>query len=157
MGGTFDVLHKGHRALLETAFNAGRIVIVGVTQNSFVKKLHKPHRVDDYELRKRELEKYLARRGHLRRARIAALTDPYGPTIHDPAVEAIVVSRRTIETVRRINAIRRRKGFRPLAIVPIDLVLAQDRRPISSTRIRRGRIDREGKVLYRKTASRKSK
>jgi pantetheine-phosphate adenylyltransferase len=157
MGGTFDLLHKGHRALLETAFKYGNHVLIGLSDSAFVRRLHKPHRVDDYDQRKRELEDYLRQNGLINRAEIVPLPDKYGPTVNDPTIEAIVVSRRTVKTVGRINAIRRRKGMKPLYVIPIDLILAEDRRPISTTRIRRDRIDREGRVLYVRAVSKKSK
>lgn len=157
MGGTFDLLHRGHRALLETAFKYGNHALIGLTDNAFVRRLHKPHHVDDYDQRKRELEEYLRQNGLMDRAEIVPLTDKYGPTVRDPTIEAIVVSRRTIKTVGRINAIRRRKRMRPLHVIPIDLILAEDRRPISTTRIRRDRIDREGRILYVLAVSKKSK
>jgi len=148
VGGTFDLVHKGHRKLLDTAFEIGEMVMIGVTSDRFVKKLHKPHKVDNYEVREKELKKLLRRRNWLGRSNIVRLEDPYGPTIKEDNIDALVVSQRTKPTAQLINRLRRRKGLKPLHIVLITLVQAQDSRPISTTRIRRGRIDREGRVLF---------
>jgi cytidyltransferase-like protein len=146
VGGTFDLLHKGHRALLEKAFEIGERVIVGLTNDPLARRLHKPHKVDPYEVRKAALEGFLKERGYLNRAVIVELRDPYGPTIEDDGMEALVVSRRTGGRAEEINRIRALKGLRPLELIRIDLVRAEDSRPISTTRIRRGAIDREGRV-----------
>jgi pantetheine-phosphate adenylyltransferase len=146
LGGTFDVLHKGHRQLLRQAFRIGKIVTIGLSSDKFARILHKPHKVDSFLVRKRELQKLLAKWHVSRRARIVELNNRYGPTVTTSKVQALVVSRRTLGTAYEINSMRRSKGIRPLEIVPIDLILAEDMRPISSTRIRRGRIDREGRV-----------
>lgn len=146
LGGTFDVLHKGHRRLLRQAFKIGRRVTIGISSDEFARTLHKPHKVDSFLVRKNELQKLLSRWRVLGRARIVELNNRYGPTVTTSKVQALVVSRRTIRTAYEINSKRRLKGIKPLAIVPIDLILADDSRPISSTRIRRGRIDREGRI-----------
>ena len=146
LGGTFDVLHKGHRRLLRQAFKIGRFVIIGISSDEFARALHKPHKVDPFSVRQAELERLLSRWRVLNRARIVELNNRYGPTVTTNEVKALVVSRRTIGAAYEINSKRRSKGIRPLEIVPIDLILAEDRRPISSTRIRRGRIDREGRI-----------
>ena len=146
MGGTFDVLHRGHRKLLRQAFDVGRRVMIGVTSDKFARYLHKPHKVDPYVKRKSDLERLLTRWGVMSRAKIVPLDDRYGPTIRLSGIQALVVSRRTLRTAYEINAKRKARGLNPLKIDPIDLILADDRRPISSTRIRRGRIDREGRL-----------
>ena len=147
MGGTFDVLHKGHRKLLKQAFTVGRKVMIGITSDEFARTLHKPHRFDAYAKRKRDVERLLSRWGVLSRAEIVPLGDRYGPTVRESKIQALVVSRRTLRTAYEINARRKARGLKPLIIDPIDLILAEDRRPISSTRIRRGRIDREGRLV----------
>lgn len=147
MGGTFDALHRGHRKLLKEAFDVGRKVMIGVTSDVFVRRLHKPHKVDPYAVRKRDLERMLSRWKLLSRAQIVPLDDRLGPTVNSSRIQALVVSRRTIKTAYEINRIRKARGLKPLAIVPIDLILADDNRPISSTRVRRGRIDREGRLI----------
>jgi len=147
MGGTFDVLHRGHRKLLKQAFAVGKRVMIGVTSDEFVRRLHKPHKVDSYESRQKDLERLIARWGLLSRTRIVPLHDRFGPTVEDPRIQALVVSKRTIKTAYEINSKRRVRRLKPLAIVPIDLIMAEDKRPISSTRIRRGRIDREGRLV----------
>jgi pantetheine-phosphate adenylyltransferase len=152
MGGTFDVLHRGHRKLLRQAFSVGRKVMIGVTTDEFARTLHKPHRFDPYPKRKKDLERLLSRWGVLSRAQIVPLYDRFGPTILSPQINALVVSRRTLKTAHEINAKRRSRGLRPIAVDPIDLILAEDRRPISSTRIRRGWIDREGRLVHGRTA-----
>jgi pantetheine-phosphate adenylyltransferase len=148
MGGTFDVLHRGHRKLLKQAFAIGRRVMIGVTTDEFARTLHKPHRFDPYPKRKKDVERLLSRWGVLSRAEIVPLYDRFGPTIRDSHIDALVVSRRTLKTAFEINAKRKARGLKPIAVDPIDLILAQDRRPISSTRIRRGRIDREGRLVH---------
>ena len=147
MGGTFDVLHNGHKELLRKAFAVGRNVMIGVTSDQFARSLHKPHKVDPYVKRRADLEKLLDRWRVLPRARIVPLHDRYGPTVDASSINALIVSRRTINTAYEINAERKAKGLKPLEIVPIDLLLADDRRPISSTRIRRGKIDRRGRLI----------
>jgi pantetheine-phosphate adenylyltransferase len=147
MGGTFDVLHNGHKELLREAFAIGRKIMIGVTSDGFARSLHKPHKVDSYGKRKADLERLLERWGVRARAKIVPLEDRYGPTVGVSNIDALVVSKRTIKTAYEINAKRRRTGLRPLEIVPIELLLAEDRRPISSTRIRRGRIDRHGRLV----------
>jgi pantetheine-phosphate adenylyltransferase len=147
MGGTFDVLHNGHKKLLRQAFAVGRKVVIGVTSDEFAKSLHKPHKVDPYVTRRMDLERLLERWRVLSRARIVPLRDRYGPTVDVSGIDALVVSRRTIKTAYEINAKRKARGLKALQIVPIDLLLADDRRPISSTRIRRGKIDRHGRLV----------
>lgn len=147
MGGTFDVLHRGHRKLLKQAFSLGRTVMIGISSERFARTLHKPHKLDPYAKRKKDVEHLLSRWGVLSRAKIVPLDDRYGPTVRDSRIQALVVSRRTLKTAREINAKRRAGGLRPLIIDPIDLIMAEDKRPISSTRIRRGRIDREGRLV----------
>ena len=144
IGGTFDALHRGHKILLRTAFRAGDRVLIGLSRNGFVRRLVKNHRVDPYPKRKRELVSFLKKERLLDRAKIIPLDDPYGPTINDSTVHALVVSRMTKKMADKINTIRRRRGLKPLSVVSIGMVVAEDFEPISSTRIRAGEIDREG-------------
>ena len=39
VGGTFDILHIGHKHLLETTFRISDEVIIGVSSDNFVNKL----------------------------------------------------------------------------------------------------------------------
>ena len=144
VGGTFDSLHRGHKILLRTAFRAGDRVLVGLSRNGFARKLRKGHRVDRYPRRRRELASFLKREGLAGRSKIVPLDDPYGPTIENSTVQALVVSRATKKMADKINLIRKRRGLKPLTVVSIWMVLAEDFRPISSTRVRAGEIDREG-------------
>jgi len=149
MGGTFDVLHNGHKELLRKAFAVGQKVLIGITSDEFARSLHKPHKVDPYMKRKLDLERLLKRWQVLPRVRIVPLNDRYGPTVEASRIDALIVSRRTLNTGNKINAQRRARGLKAIEIVPIDLLLADDRRPISSTRIRRGKIDRRGRLVIR--------
>ncbi len=147
VGGTFDEFHRGHRALLKKAFEVGNHVLIGLCSDDFVKKLKKPHRIAAYEKRLEELKNFLGKRGVLERAEIVPLNDPYGVTVSKNRLDAIVVSEETEPRAREINDKRKRNGFPILKIVVIDMVLAEDYFPISSTRIWLEEIDREGHLL----------
>lgn len=147
VGGTFDELHKGHRVLLEAAFNYGEKVIIGLTTDEFAKSLRKNHEIAPYGVRLMRILRLLKDLGVLKRAEIVPLNDPYGPALHNPEIEAIVVSEETESKAREINALRVRRGLKPLKIIVIDMVLAEDKIPISTTRIKRGEIDHEGRLV----------
>jgi pantetheine-phosphate adenylyltransferase len=148
-GGTFDHLHRGHAALLTKSFEAGDAVVIGVTSDAFAKKQGKsPDQT--YEERVRALERFIHRSFPGRRYIIAGLDDYFGPGIASPEVEAIVVSGETAKRVHIANALRKEKGYPPLETVVIDYVLAEDSKIISSTRIRKGEIDSEGRLTARR-------
>ena len=146
MGGTFDHIHRGHLALLNKSFEVGDRVVIGVTSDAFA--LREGKRPDQiYEERVRALEAVLYEKFPGRSYLIAKLEDNFGPGIASSEVQAIVVSRETAKKVPIANAARAARGFPPLEVVTIDYVLADDNRLISSTRIRKGEIDTEGRVL----------
>jgi len=147
VGGTFDQLHLGHHALLKKAFELGDLVLIGITTDEMVKALRKPHEAASYYERKRELEEFLRCQNWLVRAQFYPLDDPYGPTLTKGDLNAIVVSKETEYTAKEINQLRQNTGLNPLDIIVIDMVLAEDSIPISTTRIRLKEIDREGRVL----------
>jgi len=147
VGGTFDVFHKGHSLLLEEAFKVGDRVVIGITTDEFAKNLKKPHTIDCYEKRLRDLVRFLAERGLEKRAEIVPLDDPFGPTIESDEMEGIIVSEETEPGALEINRRRVKLGKRPLLIVVFIMVMAEDGRPISSTRIRRQEVDRFGRLI----------
>ncbi len=147
VGGTFDVMHKGHWFLLEETFNVGDMAIVGITTDKFVAKMKKNHKVDSYKNRLADVKKFLSEKGYLERAKIVPLNDPYGPTIKSDVLEGIIVSEETEVTAETINRLRVEKGKKPLLIFVITMVLADDGKPISSTRVRRQEVDRYGRLI----------
>ncbi len=151
VGGTFDELHKGHRALLIKAFEIGDKVLVGLCSDKFAEKLkgEKNHVIACYEKRLAELKEFLERHGFLERAEIVPLDDVYGVTLSHGSLDALVVSRETEYMAQEINKKRKKKSLKPLRIKVIEMVPAENCTPISTTRIRRGEIDREGRLVQK--------
>jgi cytidyltransferase-like protein len=147
VGGTFDELHRGHKVLLMKAFEIGERVLIGLCTDKFAEKLSKPHATAPYEERLKELKAFLSDLGFLEIAEIIPLNDPFGPTLADSCIEALVVSEETKPTADKINEKRRATRLPPLKIVTINMVPAENCTPISTTRIRKGEIDREGHLL----------
>jgi pantetheine-phosphate adenylyltransferase len=147
VGGTFDEFHKGHKALLMKAFEVGDRVLIGLCTDDFVAKMGKPHNTASYQERLKELNAFLEKHNFSKKAEIIPLNDPYGNTLTDKCIEALVVSEETETTALKINQKRREAGLPPLEIIAIRMVPAENCVPISTTRIRRGEIDREGHLL----------
>jgi pantetheine-phosphate adenylyltransferase len=147
VGGTFDEFHKGHRALLQKAFEVGERVLIGLCSDDFARNLRKSHRIAAYDERLGNLEQFLTKMNVLDRTEIIPLNDPYGVTLSRGCVEAIVVSHETEIRAYEINEKRKVKGLPPLNVIVIKMVPAEDKVPISTTRIRRGEINHEGHLL----------
>ena len=145
LGGTFDILHAGHEALLRSAFE-GRPeeAVMGLTTDRFAKESRT--RVNPYRVRERNLKRLLAGK-KWRHARIEPIEDPYGPADDLPDLDVLVVSADRLPVAIALNETRVAKGLRRLAIRTVPMVLAQDGLPIASRRIRAGVVDRRGRRL----------
>jgi pantetheine-phosphate adenylyltransferase len=143
IGGTFDIFHQGHEALLKKAFSLGK-VIIGLTSDAMANKI-KRRKVRDFKLRKKELENF-TKKEFKQKPKIIKIKDEFGSTLKED-FDFIVVSPETYKTALLINKEREKRGKKPIKIVKIKFVLARDRKPISSNRIFRGEIDREGRLL----------
>lgn len=144
VGGTFNVIHKGHKLLFETAFTVGETVEVGLTSDEFAKSIKKVP-VAPYFQRKSNLTKFLQRYG--RPFDIVMISDFKGTAATSETMEAIVVSPETRRMADEINEQRRRNGLKPLKVFCIKDVKADDSFRISSSRILKGEIDRDGRLL----------
>src|SRR5437667_228426 len=139
LGGTFDILHQGHEALLRAAFD-GRPeqVLIGLTTDRFARESRT--RVNPYAVRERNLKRFLAGR-KWRPAKIEPIDDPYGPADDLPDLDVIVVSAERYPVAIALNEARAAKALRRLKIRAVPMVLAQDGLPIASRRIRAGVIE----------------
>jgi pantetheine-phosphate adenylyltransferase len=129
------------------AFEVGDCVVIGLSSDELVSKLRKPHVTASYEERRRGLRVWLESLGLAARADIVPLFDAFGSSVNDAEIEALVVSRETKPTAEKINERRKNAGLSPLEIFAINMVPSENCGPISTTRIRRGEIDREGRLL----------
>ncbi|MCJ2520720.1 MAG: inosine/xanthosine triphosphatase [Candidatus Thermoplasmatota archaeon] len=144
LGGTFDPFHDGHESLLRRAFEDGGEVLIGLTSDSMVSA--KGRRVRAFTERKRHLEQFLRSRGW-ENFTIEEIDDRFGPAAHLAELDAIVVSEETERTASDLNEVRSSGGLKPLQILRVPLLPADDGLAISSTRISQGDIDASGRVM----------
>lgn len=144
-GGTFDEIHAGHVALLSKALEVGDKVIIGVTSDEFVRGKKKINH--DFSRRVANLKETIRKEFGGVNYEIAKLDNEFGPAVTTGNVGALVASAETQEKGSKLNEIRRKNGLAPAQIIVVPLIKAEDGKPISSTRIRAGEIDRNGKLL----------
>ncbi|HXV46369.1 MAG TPA: pantetheine-phosphate adenylyltransferase [Nitrososphaera sp.] len=148
-GGTFDEIHVGHIALLAKAFQTGSKVIIGVSSDEFAKKRGKMLN-HDFEQRVENLKKMIKKEFDDVSYEIARLDGDFGPAVTTGDVGALVASHETQAKGRLLNEMRAKRGLKPVEVVAVELVRAEDDSPISSTRIRAGEIDSRGRLLKRR-------
>lgn len=141
LGGTFSRLHKGHKLMIRTAFDTGNRVILGLTTDDYLRK-HKAYRGYSYATRKRSLERFMSTCGS--DYEILPLETGSGNTETNPDYDAIVVSQETSRNAATINEKRKRNGLKPMKIISVPIVLAEDLFPMSSSRIIAGELRTSG-------------
>lgn len=147
VAGTFDNLHDGHELLLTRAFEEGEKVTIGLTTDTFVKTFKKDfRRIRPFAERKKTLIMWLTDRRYNLRATVLAIDNPYEPAVSDAEGEVLVVTPENKARGEEINEKRKARGLPPYALMVVPLLPAEDAKPISSTRVRNGEIDRTGRL-----------
>eukprot|EP00898_Chlorokybus_atmophyticus_P000569 jgi/Chlat1/1512/Chrsp12S02023 len=123
LGGTFDRLHDGHKVLLDAAaFVARERVSVGVTDASMLKNKKYAELIQSIEVRKQAVVDYVESIKSGIAVDAVPISDPFGQSIEEPSIEAIVVSRETEAGGLAVNEKRKERGLNPLQIVSVDLI-----------------------------------
>jgi cytidyltransferase-like protein len=146
-GGTFDLLHAGHKSFIKNVLSNAEAVAMGLTSDGYVKSFKDGNSIQPFETRKKVLEQFLDSIAAKDRVQIVSIDDFYGPLLtNDFAVKAIAVTEQTEHMVLDINQKREEKKLPELEKILIPLGMAEDGKAISATRIRNGGINRDGRL-----------
>jgi len=146
MGGTFDIIHKGHLKLLSKAFSISSKVIIGLTSDELAEKRGKKT-LNNYKKRFETLMSTIKTNFPNHAFQISKLDNDFGPAVLEENVQALVVSDETSIQGNILNKIRAEYNLTPVQVIIVPMVLAQDGGRISTTRIKKSEIDIEGNLL----------
>ena len=146
MGGTFDIIHRGHLTLLSTAFEISEKVIIGLTSDEFVQKKGK-NPIHKYDERLKNLTSIIFKKFPNSYFEISQLNNDFGPAVLQNEVQALVVSDETKNQGDILNQLRTERNLSPVEVIVVPMYLAKDGERISTTRIKNSEIDSEGNLL----------
>ena len=144
MGGTFDVIHLGHRVLLEKALDIADFVIIGLTTDKRARQGREKIDINPYLQRELHLQNWLKENGFSNRVEIVPLDDNWGPAAVESKIEGIVVSKEKEDIAHKLNRFRNEKSIPEIEVIVVPMVKAYDGNRISSSRIRKKEIDLDG-------------
>lgn len=144
LGGTFDHFHKGHAWFINQAFSIGKRVTIGLTQKNLHKNKCLSKTIESYSIRRNSLLDYLTKNKWEKKTKIIPISDIYGTTLIDKDIDAIIVSKATYNNAVKINKKRKEKQYPKLKIVLAPNILGNDKKIITSKRIRKGEINKDG-------------
>ena len=145
MGGTFDVIHSGHMALLNKAFSISSKVIIGLSSDQLATKKGK-NLANDYSKRLSLLKSVIEKSFPNSAYEVSKLENDFGPAVIEGSVKALVVSEETSNKGLLLNELRAERNLPSVKIVVVPMVLAEDGKSISTTRIKNSEIDGSGNL-----------
>jgi pantetheine-phosphate adenylyltransferase len=137
MGGSFDHLHEGHKYLIQTALGVSEKICIGLTTEKMHKNKKFREKIQDFSIRKKNIEDFVQSFTNPNRLEIVELNDPFGPPIEEEDYEALIISKETLPNAIKINEIREDKDMKPLIFVVIPLIKEKNGKKLSSTQIRK--------------------
>jgi len=146
LGGTFDLLHRGHVELLRKGFSISSTVIIGLTSDELAKRKGK-ELIHNYSQRYNILEETIKKNFPNAYYKISKLDNDFGPAVLEKDVEALIVSEETSFQGEELNRLRRQRNVAPVQVISVPMVFAKDGKRISTSRIKNLEIDADGNIL----------
>lgn len=144
LGGTFDHLHRGHKNFITYALSLSEKLIIGVTSDYYVSQ--NKENIESFEIRKKSLEEFLKSQNLHNKCEIESIDDTYGIAL-SKNIDALFVVDKTIDGGNAVNIKRKELSLAPLELIVVFSEKSEDGEVISSSRIRKGEINREGKLF----------
>ncbi|MGB0791235.1 MAG: pantetheine-phosphate adenylyltransferase [Candidatus Thalassarchaeaceae archaeon] len=142
IGGTFDRVHAGHLRLISEAIDNCEFLEIWITNDKIAQR--KDWRCWTEEKRRSEIAEKLTLKQN-EKIIFGSLEDNYGPATEHPTADVIFCTSETKSSCDQINEIRINKGMKPLEIIIVQHAKSENGGTISSSKIREGLIDREGR------------
>ncbi len=146
VGGTFEFFHIGHQKLIDSCLSNCDILEIWVLSDKIARQ--KDSRISSWKERCELIKQELS---HEQYSRITfhELLDDFGIAISHEKADKIFCTTETFSTCQLINKKRIENGLIPLSIIIVQHALSEDGEIISSSRIRDGEINRDGKAWIR--------
>jgi phosphopantetheine adenylyltransferase len=159
LGGTFDHLHEGHKVLLTAAcLTSSHTIHVGVSGEPLLTNKQYANVLESYEVREENVRRFLTTISPHTIKNIFLLNDPFGPTITDPQLDALILSKETEKAITSINDKRSIQSLKPLIPIVINYIFDISLLPNFPTLLQTGTLEQyEGEKYRMSSTSRRQK
>jgi phosphopantetheine adenylyltransferase len=158
VGGTFDRLHAGHRTLLAaTVAVCNKTIYLGITSEVLLVKKRNRDLLEPFRKRKESVLAFIHKMNPNLEVHSGELDDKPPLAVTSERMDGIVVSRETVGGAAWINQEREASGFKPIAIIAVNLIGAmeqsQQAKKLSSSDLREDDSSKANKKQKQEAAS----
>lgn len=144
IGGTFDHFHIGHKKLIDETISKSETITIGVSTEKLYSGKTLASRIESFQIRQSSVYEYIKSKKTEKLVKFIPIDDIFGTTLQERNIDAIFVTEENKYAADEINKERQKINFPMLSITVVPFVNGNDGKVISSERIRKGEIDRNG-------------